>query len=286
MKKRLFEKRTKTDRIIFAVVFCFFLLYSFTLLYSFVWGFLSSLKTSLEFYEGGFWPSQWLFSNYALAFDRLQVGRTTLAAMIWNSVWFSVGSMVISLFFTTLTAYILSKYQFRGRKVLEIVLMLVIFLPVYGSFASTYKFYHEAKMVNSYLILLSATGGFSFNTMLLMSYFSNISSAYAEAAQIDGAGHFQVFYKIMLPQAMPLVSTLFLIGFIGKWNDYMTPILYLDKMPTLATGLFRFQETAELKGLMPVLFAGLFIALIPIIILFIFLAKPMMNSVNVGGIKG
>lgn len=283
---RIFEKRTKTDRIIFSIVFLLFFIYSFSLIYSFVWGFMSSLKASKEFYDGTFFPKKWLFSNYPEAFEKLKVGRTTLGAMVWNSVWFSVGSMIISLFFTTLTAYILSKYQFRGKKILEIVLMLVIFVPVYGAFASTYKFYHEAGMVNSYSILLSATGGFSFNTLLLISYFKNISSAYSEAAQIDGAGHFQIFYKIMLPQAMPLVSTLFLIGFIGKWNDYMTPILYLDKMPTLATGLFRFQETAVLKGLMPTLFAGLFIALIPILVLFVFMAKPMMNSVNIGGIKG
>jgi ABC transporter, permease protein len=282
-----FRRRSIPDKIIFSVVFVVFLVYAFTLIYPFVWGFFSSLKSPREYRNSpDFLPHDWLWENYLTAFNELKVGDSNLLSMVWNSVWFSVGSMVISLFFTALTAYILSQYDFKGKRLLKIVNMLVVFLPVYGAFASTYRFYYETGMVDSYLILLSATGGFSFNTMLLTGYFSSISKTYAEAAQVDGAGHFKTYYKVMLPQATPMLLALFLLGFIAKWNDYMTPILYLENMPTLATGLYRYQETAMRKDLYPTLYAGLFISLVPVMALFAVFSKPMMTNVSVGGIKG
>lgn len=285
--KNIFEKRSKLDRIVFAVVFVVFFSYALSLIYPFVWGFFSSLKTPREYGTSpDFFPHSWKWSNYIDAFKNLQVGDSNIFSMLWNSIWFSVGSIVINLFFTSLTAYVLCNYEFKGKKILLIVNMLVVFVPVYGGFASTYRFYYQSGMVNSYLILLSATGGFSFNTMLLYGFFSNISKTYSEAAQMDGAGHFLTYFKIMLPQASPMILALFLLGFIGKWNDYMTPILYLEQMPTLATGLFRYQEIAMRKSLYPTLYAGLFISLIPILILFAFFSKTLMNNVSLGGIKG
>ena len=109
---------------------------------------------------------------------------------------------------------------------------------------------------------------------------------YMEAAKMDGANFYQVYFKIMRSQASPLALTLGLLLFIAKWNDYMSPLLYMDKMPTLSSGLYRYQVVAESTGDFPVLYAGLFMCLLPILIIFSIFSDKMMNSLNVGGLKG
>ena len=90
----------------------------------------------------------------------------------------------------------------------------------------------------------------------------------------------------MRPQALPLALTLGIMQFIAHWNDYMSPLLYLPKMPTLATGLYRYQTIVERNGNYPVLFAGLFICLMPILVIFLIFSDRMMANINVGGLKG
>ncbi len=106
------------------------------------------------------------------------------------------------------------------------------------------------------------------------------------AAQMDGANFYQTYFKTMRPQAMPMALTLGILMFIGKWNDYMSPLLYLPKMPTLATGLYRYQTIVERNGNYPVLFAGLFMCLLPILILFGIFSDKLMANINIGGLKG
>jgi ABC-type glycerol-3-phosphate transport system permease component len=107
-----------------------------------------------------------------------------------------------------------------------------------------------------------------------------------EAAKIDGANFYQIYFKIMRQQASPLALTLGLLLFINKWNDYMSPLLYLPEKPTLATGLYRYQTIVERNGNYPVLFAGLFMCLLPILIIFSIFSDKMMNNINIGGLKG
>ena len=90
----------------------------------------------------------------------------------------------------------------------------------------------------------------------------------------------------MRPQVLPLMFTLGLLAFITKWNDYMSPLLYLPDMPTLATGLYRFRSIAERKFDYPSLYAGMFICLLPILIIFAIFSERLLGKVSMGGIKG
>jgi ABC-type glycerol-3-phosphate transport system permease component len=286
-KNRLETKRTGFTLVLFILVFLFFAVYAFSLLYPIAWGLMSSLKTPREYINvNKLFPAKLMFSNYAEAWKNLSYEGTTFLEMTWNSVWFSVGSTVISIFFLTLTSYIIAKYEFRGRKLLYGMVVFAMIMPSYGTFSTQYSLYYKLGWANSYLILLSATGVLGMNFIIMSAYFRNISSSYAEAARIDGAGHWRVFFSVMMPLAMPMVASFFLLGFIGKWNDYMAPLLYLPKMLTLATGLFKYQEIAERTGSYPMLFAGLFIVMVPIILIFTLLSNTMMKNMTFGGLKG
>lgn len=280
--------RSKGERVIFAVVFCLFAIYAAMLIYPVVWGFFSSFKTINGYFDNRFGlPAlPWQFQNYPDALEKITDGGISFLGMFWNSLWFAGGSAIINMEFVSAYAYVLNKYKFKGRNFLYGLCLFMMSVPIGSTFVSTYRLYHNLGMANSYLILFSATGVYGMNLMLFHSYYSNIPWSYAEAAQIDGANFYQVYFKTMRPQAMPMALTLGLLMFIGKWNDYMSPLLYLPKMPTLATGLYRYQTIVERNGNYPILFAGLFMCLVPILILFGIFSDKLMANINIGGLKG
>ena len=280
-------KRTAPEMVLFVFVFLFFSIYAFMLIYPVVWGFGSSFKTIDEYYDNRFGlPTEWIFENYPKALETIENGDMSFLQMAWNSVWFSLGSAWINMEFISAYAYVLNKYRFKGRNLLYGLCLFIMSVPVGASFVSTYRLYYALNLANSYAILLTATSVYGMNLMLFHSYYSNISNSYMEAAKIDGANFYQIYFKIMRQQASPLALTLGLLLFIGKWNDYMSPLLYLPEMPTLATGLFRYQTIVERNGNYPVLFAGLFMCLLPVLIIFIIFSDKMMNGINIGGLKG
>lgn len=298
-QSKLETKRSGGTWALFFLVLLIFLLYSFSIIYPIVWGFIASFQSQQAYYYNlidppeSFWEALqfrggWASTNYKEALSKLtSTSGVTFMEMFWNSTWFSVGSIVINLFFVSLTSYVIAKYRFKGRQFVYMLAIITMIIPIYGALPANLKLYKELHMYDSPLILLSAIGGFGSNFILLVSYYRNISWTYAEAAMMDGASHAKIYFRIMMPLARPMLVSMFLLGFIGKWNDYMSCILYLPKnYVTLAGGIYQYQSNITQGGNYPVLFAGIFISLIPIVILFALLSKTMMKNMTFGGIKG
>lgn len=273
--------------VLFVFVFLIFLAYAIALFYPLVWGLISSFKSIKDYYKSPFdFPSVWHFENYYKAVKTISADGMSFTQMLWNSVWFAVGSAVIHMEFTSAYAYVLNKYNFKGKKFLYGLCLFMMAVPIGASFVSTYRLMHYLHLTNSYLILLTAINVYGMKLIMCYSYYNNISNAYVEAAQIDGANFYTIYFKAMRPQATPILVTLIILEFIAKWNDYMGPLLYLSKMPTLATGLYRYQSIVEWSGNYPVLFAGIFICTLPLFIIFIFFSNKLMENISIGGLKG
>lgn len=140
--------------------------------------------------------------------------------------------------------------------------------------------------VNHLLHFVTHLGAGGVGFLVIYAFFKNISWEYAEAAFIDGAGHFTVFFKIMLPMAVPVVGALALLNGIGAWNAYMDVLLYNPDWPTLASGLYGLSRTLPRLGNTPAYYAALVIALIPILVLFCIFSDKIMKNFSVGGLKG
>lgn len=280
-------KKRPGEIVLFAIVFMIFVIYAVMLFYPLIWGLLSSFKSVKDYNNSPFsFPSVWHFENYIEAIKTISDDGMSFTQMLWNSVWFAVGSAIIHMEFTSAYAYVLNKYNFRGRKFLYGLCLFMMAVPIGASFVSTYRLMHNLHLTNSYLILLTSINVYGMKLILCYSYYNNISNAYVEAAQIDGANFYTIYFKAMRPQATPILLTLMVLEFIEKWNDYMGPLLYLSKMPTLATGLYRYQSIVEWSGNYPVLFAGIFICTLPLFIIFIFFSNKLMDNISVGGLKG
>ena len=140
-------------------------------------------------------------------------------------------------------------------------------------------------------MLLTATSGFGFPFLIFSSVFQNISKTYHEAAEIDGAGNWRIFLQIYLPQLSAVFGAQWLLGFIGIWNDYMTPYLYLPSHQTLSVGIYTISSQvsngfSQFSGDYPKLFAAMIISIVPVVVLFMAFQKKIMNFSMGGGIKG
>jgi len=282
-------KRSFGEKIIVSIVFVIFTLHSITLLTPFVWGWLSSLKANaIEYFDNLYGlPRQWKFENYIKAFEMLSINDVGFFEMIFNSLWFSLGSAVISVMTCAVCSYTFARYEFPCKKFLTALSILIMTIPVYGTLPATYAMYKRCGFINSPLILITAFGCFGTSQFLVMtSYYRNLAKEYKDAAFVDGANDFTAFFKVMFPQSIGIVVTYIVTQFIASWNDYYAPMLYLDKMPTLASGLFTYQTIVERTGNYPLFFAGIIISAIPTIIIYIPMHNVMVKNLSFGGLKG
>lgn len=229
------------------------------------------------------------FQNYADAFSKLAVSignnrKVNIIGMTVNSLWYAVGSSFFSILFSSITAYILSKYRFPGRNALYIYAVVTMMLPIMGSAASSVVFYRDLGILDTNFMILMFTSSFGDNFIMLYATFKGISWEYAEAAFIDGANHFKVWYQVMIPQAISPMFALFMVGFIARWSDSETALLYMQTHPTIASGLMELSHRESAN--MPLLFSGFMMSMIPVLALYIAFQNVIMDIQIGGGLKG
>ncbi len=290
MRKKTIVKQ-RSFRIAKAIVCVLLLLYSVSLIFPTIWAFLLSLKDQIELnYNPTGLPEKWLFSNYVDAFKILAVntdnGKVYMFGLLANSLWYSIGAAFLGIFVSSMSAYVVAKYEFPGRKFVYGLVLIVMMIPIVGGLPSQYKVYTALGIIDTPFYLIVFANGFGFNFLILHGYFKNLPWSYAESAFIDGAGRITVFFKIMMPQALTTLVALGSLALIGAWNDYSNPLLFLKTYPTLSSGLFIFRMQTQRMLNQPVLYAGILMSVIPVIALFTAFSNKIMDISLGGGLKG
>lgn len=298
-EKSILKRRSKGEKIVFGIVFVLFALYALSLLLPFVFLCFNSLKggeeylSSVEAGETFYPPAKAIWGNYIDAFRAMKVtdfnGKEIyFPQMLFNSVWYTVLYVGAGVFASSLTAYIVAKYKFRGRRIIDGIAIFSMTIPIIGTTGSALSMYNALGIYNTpFLPILIGFGGFGFNFLVLRGFFSNLPWSYAESVFVDGGGHLTVFFRIMLPQAMPCLVTLFIMSFITTWNDYQTLLLYMPSYPTVSSGLYLVQRSLTRHPLeYPVYFAGLMVSVLPIVLVFSLFSNVIMSNFTVGGLKG
>lgn len=302
MKKNdetILNKRSLQEKIVFGIVLSIFVLYALSLIAPFVSLIFNSLKDGMEYIDhmklkqSFYPPATPLFSNYLDSLTTMHainsIGeKVYLPMMFFNSIWYTCLFVGAGVFASSLTAYVVSKYQFNGRTLIDGIAVFSMTIPVIGTTAAMLKLLNFVGVYNTPILpLFIGFSGFGFNYLVLRGFFSNLSWSYAEAVFVDGGSDVTVFFKIMLPQALPCLLTLFLMSFITTWNDYQTLLLYMPDYPTLSSGLYLVERSLTRDPLgYPTYYAGLVISIIPIIIIFSIFSDTIMANFTVGGLKG
>ncbi len=230
-------------------------------------------------------PSSFTLDNYIQLFDRIPVGRQFL-----NSVLFAFGVMLCSVIFDSLAAYALSRLDFRGRNALLFVLIASMMIPYQALLIPLYRMLATAGILEASTMAAMIVPRMAdvAGIFLLRQFFISLPRDLDNAARIDGAGEFQVFFSIVLPNAKQGLFTLALFNFMNNWNDLLWPLIMTNKTEdrTLIAGLSLLN--GSVGGAVPygIMMAGAVIAAIPLVIIFACVQKQFVEGIAMTGMKG
>lgn len=282
-KTAIRQKVGKTVGKIF--VYAFLLIMALIVLFPFYWMIISSLKT-LEEYRLSvptFWPHKVMFSNYAEAFTKANLGRLFL-----NTLFVGVVSTLLSLVITVLSAFAFARLEFKGRNTVFGLLLATMMIPGELFTITNYSTITQFGWMNTYKVLIIPFLVSVFYIFLLRQNFLQIPNELYLAAKVDGTSDLKYLWKVMVPLAMPTLISITILKMMGAWNSYIWPRLVAnDAAHQMITNGLRnaFTETSGDINY-PVQMAAVAIVSFPLFLVFVFLRKYIMAGVSRSGIKG
>lgn len=270
-----------------ASIYVILILCSIGLFIPFLWLISTSLKSQQEIFA---YPPVWIpqklqWSNYYAAVTMIPFFR-----YLWNTIYFTVFSIFGSVFTAAICAYGFAKIKGVGRDFLFSLLLSTMMLPGQVTMLPIFVLFQKLGWINTYLPLIVPAyfGGGAFSIFLLRQFFRTIPTDLEEAASIDGCSRIGIFFRIILPLSQPALLTLVIFGFMGCWNSFMGPLIYLsdmDKFP-LALGLTFFSSMYATKTPWGPLMAASFLMIIPMLLLFFFCQRYFIEGiVTTSGLK-
>jgi len=250
----------------------------------FFWMVSTSLKDEVGLFSlpPDWIPKEFKWSNYAAAVQSFPFLRYTL-----NTTFLTAVSMVGSVLSSSVVAYAFARLRFPGRTFWFVLLLATMMLPAQVTMIPTFILFKELGWINTYLPLtVPFFFGGAFYIFLLRQFFLTIPKELSEAAKIDGCPEFFIFSRIFLPLSKPALATLAIFTFMGTWNDFLGPLIYLndDDLFTLALGLRSFQMRHGTRW--NVMMAASIIVMMPTIILFFTCQRYFIEGITLTGVKG
>lgn len=253
------------------------------------WVLLASFSTTKEIFSNKLLDSGLHFENYVKAWINSDV-----AGIFRNSLVYSIISCTLLIIICAPAAYVLARFIFPGNKLIQTgfvsamgVPVVMIVLPLFGIVANMGILNHVLS--NAVLLIFLYIGiNVPYTTIFLMTFFSNLSRAFEEAAAIDGCLPTKTFWLIMLPMAQPGIITVTIFNFINIWNEYFISLIFAnsDQLRPIAVGLYSMINSMKYTGDWAGMFAAVVIVFLPTFILYIFLSEKIIAGVTGGGVKG
>ena len=256
----------------------------------FVWATLSSLKTIPEIYT---YPPIWFpkvpqWRNYAQIFR-----DSEMEYWLVNSVYVSGMTVLATVVSSALTGYGFARFRYPGREILFLIVLSPTMLPSWVTTIPTFIMMSKLRWLDTYkpLIVPPWFGGGAFNIFLMRQFFRTIPMDLDEAARIDGAGPWRILWNVLFPLAGPAMATVGILTFIGSWNDFLGPLIYLstERKYTVAVGIrwFQtFQGAALSRPREHLLMGASMLIAAPPLVLFFLAQKYFVRGIVMSGIKG
>jgi multiple sugar transport system permease protein len=266
-----------------------FLIYSFLPLFYLI---VSSTKSNAELFSTfGLWftSSFHLFSNLQEVFTH---DGGIYLTWLWNTAYYSIVSAVGSTFLATIAGYAFAKFRFRGRTLLFALILGSIMIPQTALAIPTYLLLSKVALVNTPLAYILPSLVFPFGVYLMRVYAEqSIPDDLLDAARVDGAGEFRIFFRVALRILAPGFVTVLLFSFVFTWNNYFLPLIVLQEpaLYTITVGLDAWNSQASAGGgaqaLFPLVITGSLVGIVPIIFAFLFLQRFWQGGLTFGSLK-
>ncbi len=228
-------------------------------------------------------PQSWLnLDNFVEAWLKANMGTAFL-----NSAMVLVVVLAGSILFSSMLAYVLDRFKFRGNALIKNLFMFASLIPGIAMQVSVYEIMYNLGLINHiYGYMIVMMGSDIISVMIFLQFFENLSSSMDESAIIDGCSYFGVFFKILLPLLKPAIMTVLILKGVGTYNEYYMAKLYLQskELVTVATSLYSF--TGPLGNQYNYICAGVIITMLPALILFLIFQKQVYGGLAAGAVKG
>ena len=274
------------------IILILLIVYTVLLLIPLIWAMYTSLKPADEFWDNILLPSSSpTLVNYSNALRLFylrdpfnNVRQIYMGEMFLYSIVYSFGSALVATLSPCIMGYLTAKYPNKFSKAVTGMVIVCMILPIVGSLPSEVQVAKALGIYNNLIASLVLKGHFlSMYFLVFQSIFKGIPNAFAEAAKIDGLGSFRIFLRIVLPQTIPAFIAQFIFAFVGGYNNYMGPLLYLSDNPQNYTLQLVVTELRTFYNQPGQVCASCLIALIPLIIVYIIFQRFFIEGISVGG---
>lgn len=293
------NKKKSTNKLMKAFIYLCLILFALSILIPLGWSILAAFKHKSEFY-GNPWdlPEGLYLENFKTAFIKSHMGE-----YFFNSLFVTALALVILLVISIPAAYVLSRFNFKSKKLLNTIfaaglfinvnyIVVPIFLLILDADKAIKQIFALPLSMTVFLdnkivlALVYASTALPFTIYLLSNYLKTLPRAYEEAAMIDGCSYLQTLIKVIIPMAKPSIITVILFQFLAFWNEYIIALTLLpNSSKTLPVGLLNLMQVQKTATDYGAMYAGLAIVMIPTIILYILVQKQLTEGMTVGGIK-
>lgn len=249
----------------------------------FVWAFSTSLRLSRESFSlpPQWFPTDWQFSNYQAVLDALP-----FFAFVFNSFKVAGAITLIQLFTCSTAAFAFSRLRFRGRDPLFFIFLAALMIPQYVTIIPIFVIIRQLGLIDTHWALILPSAFSAFGIFLLRQFFLTIPRDLEDAARIDGAGFFEVYWRIMLPLVGPALVTLSIFSFNFHWNEFFRPLIFLTTweqmtLPLGLTVLRGYLGTGNTAAVM----AGVTMAIAPVLVVFLLFQRYLIEGITLTGLK-
>jgi len=255
-----------------------------------VWSIMSSFKTDQEiFFSPWALPKVLMWENFARAWVKARIG-----AYLFNTLLIILPSLFFTLLLSAMASYVLARFEFRGRQFITYLFLLGMIFPIFLGLVPLYFLMQKLALLDTYhgLILVYIAFSLSFTIFFLTNFFRTLPKELGEAATIDGASQYDIFFQVYLPLAQPGLVTMGIFNFLGQWNQYILPntlmITNTDDVThyVLSQGLYYLQAQQFYQNDWSGLFAAVTIVMIPTLVVYLIFNDRIEKGMTAGAIKG
>lgn len=286
------SKRKKPVTVSKIIVYFLLIMWSLTTIYPFIWVIMNSFKKNAFIQQSSFTlpvGKRFTLLNFKTAFERIDIGSAYL-----NSLIISVVVTVLVIILAGLSAFALARYQFRGKKILENLIIASMMFPVFATIIPVFRMEYRWGIVNNQYDLISllsvilpqVAGNLSFAIVVLRGYIQSLPIELEESAFLEGCNVVQIFTKIILPVAKPSFATVSIFTFLWSYNDLFTQMFFLDRPGTRTITLLLSQITSQAGTNYGFMNASVILVVIPVLIVYILLQKNIIKGMTIGAVKG
>ncbi len=270
-------------RLVSITIYSGLVVLALTMLIPFLWMISTSLMTELEMYQfpPKFLPSTWKWLNFIEAMTMQPFGRFFL-----NTLIVALASVAGQLIFCSMAAYAFARLRFKGRDKLFGLYLATMMIPAIVTIIPAFLIINMFGWMNTYWALFTPTVSSVWGIFLLRQFFQTIPRDLEDAARVDGASEFTIFWRIILPLSKPALATLAIFAFMGSWKDFLWPLIVTNRMDmrTVEVGIANFSNLYNTDW--PHQMAAAVIVMLPIIIVFFIAQKYFVHGITMTGMKG